>query len=77
VLIASAILGFYGFWLAILVVLVHLASLKSFGFPYMFPYTSGEINGFGDFKDTLFRLPMSIMKKRPIFANPGNRVRQT
>ncbi|MCL2752517.1 MAG: spore germination protein [Defluviitaleaceae bacterium] len=72
----SAVLGLLGFWIALLILLIHLASLKSFGLPYMFPFAAGEINGFSDFKDTLFRAPIVFMKKRPIYANPENCDRQ-
>ncbi|MCL2699522.1 MAG: spore germination protein, partial [Defluviitaleaceae bacterium] len=68
-LFASAALGLFGFWLAAFLILIHLVSLRSVGFPYMFPFASGEVNNYGDFKDTLFRLPAFMMKKRPIFAN--------
>ncbi|MCL2171786.1 MAG: spore germination protein, partial [Defluviitaleaceae bacterium] len=66
----SAALGLFGFWAAILIIVIHLASLKSFGIPYLFPFAAGDLNGFSDFKDTLFRLPLMFMRKRPIYANP-------
>ena len=66
---SAAFLGLFGFWIGLLFILVHLVSLKSFGIPYMFPYASGEVNQFSDFKDTLIRLPLFMMKNRPIFAN--------
>lgn len=70
VIALSAALGLFGFWVALLVIIIHLASLKSFGLPYLFPFASGDVNGFTDFKDSLFRLPLIFMKKRPIYANP-------
>jgi len=71
VLIAlSSMLGFVGFWIGILLVSVHLVSLKSFDIPYMFPFVSGEVNEYSDFKDSIFRAPLFKMKKRPIFCNP-------
>ena len=71
VILFSAILGLYGFWLAALLILIHLVCLKSFGIPYLYPFSSGGINGYSDFKDTLFRLPLFNIKKRPIFAEPS------
>jgi len=71
----SAALGLLGFWIALLLLLIHLASLKSFGLPYLFPFAAGDVNGFTDFKDSLFRLPIIFMKKRPIYANPSQRIR--
>ncbi|MCL2353214.1 MAG: spore germination protein [Defluviitaleaceae bacterium] len=76
ILALAAALGLFGFWAALIIIFIHLASLKSFGLPYMFPFASGEINGYGDFKDTLFRLPAMFMKKRPIYANPKEEDRQ-
>ena len=74
-IILSAALGLFGFWLGLLAVFIHLASLKSFGIPYMFPLVSGEVNGGTDAKDTIFRLPIFAMGKRPIFANPDEDIR--
>jgi spore germination protein len=71
VLVLSSALGVLGFWIGIILILTHLASLESFGIPYMFPYVSGDLNNFEDYKDTFFRLPIFTMKKRPIFANPN------
>ncbi len=70
IIFASAMLGLFGFWVASLLILIHLVSLKSFGIPYLFPFASGDVNGYSDFKDTILRFPSFSMKKRPIFANP-------
>ncbi len=66
----SSTLGLYGFWLGIIIVLIHLVSLKSFGIPYLFPFSGGDLNDYSDLKDTFIRVPSFMMKKRPIFANP-------
>ncbi|MCL2416221.1 MAG: spore germination protein, partial [Defluviitaleaceae bacterium] len=71
----SAALGLFGFWAAMLIILIHLASLKSFGIPYLFPFASGGLNDYSDFKDSIFRLPLMFMKKRPIYANPNQTCR--
>ncbi len=71
----TAVLGLLGFWLGLLAILIHLVSLKSFGIPYMFPYAAGDLNGYTDFKDSLIRLPLFLMKKRPVFANPSQQTR--
>lgn len=69
IILLSAVLGLYGFWLALIAILIHLVTLKSFGIPYLFPFTSGGMNDYSDFKDTIFRAPLQSMKKRPIFSN--------
>ncbi len=71
VIFASAFLGFYGFSLMLIFIAIHLCSLESFGIPYLYPFVSGEINHYSDFKDTIFRLPLKRMTKRPIFTNPN------
>ncbi len=71
----SSMFGFLGFWLALLIIIIHVCSLKSFGIPYMFPFVSGSINDYSDIKDTIFRFPLFSMKKRPIFSNPSSAVR--
>ncbi|MDR1559178.1 MAG: spore germination protein [Clostridiales bacterium] len=72
ILCFSSMLGLLGFWIGTLLVLIHLVSLKSYGFPYLFPFVSGDVNGYSDMKDTLFRAPLFNMKKRPIFARPDH-----
>lgn len=76
IIIFSGLFGLYGFLIANLIILTHLASLKSFGIPYLYPIVSGEINNFNDLEDTFFRLPIFKMKKRPIFANQNKNIRQ-
>lgn len=75
IIFMSAVLGLLGYWIAVILILIHLVSLKSFGIPYLFPFTSSELNGFSDLKDTIFRVPIFMMKKRPIFANPNQKIR--
>ena len=69
-ILLSAMLGLFGFWAAMIILLVHLTTLKSFGVPYLFPFVSGDANNYTDWKDTIFRLPLFTMRKRPFFANP-------
>lgn len=74
-IVFASVLGLFGFWMGFLLVLIHLAALKSYGIPYMFPYAAGSANHYADFKDTLVRAPLFMMKKRPIFANPLEAIR--
>ncbi len=43
-LILAAVLGFYGVALATVIVVFHMASLKSFGVPYLTLYTPGRVS---------------------------------
>jgi len=74
-LLAAAGLGFLGLGLGLIFVLVHLASLKSFSFPYLMPFASGEINNYHELKDSLFRFPLRYLNKRPFFARRGQSTR--
>ncbi|MGN0343219.1 MAG: spore germination protein [Roseburia sp.] len=71
----SAWLGFYGFLLALLAVLIHLSHLKSFGIPYLMPFVAADLSDYHDERDSLVRLPLFAMKRRPIYARRDNRVR--
>lgn len=71
----SAALGFYGFLLGLLVLLIHLAQLKSFGMPYLMPFVGADLNDYQDERDTLVRPPLQVLPRRPFYANPKNRIR--
>lgn len=71
----SAWLGFFGFLVGLLLVLVHLASLKSFGTPYLTPYIGPGLNEYQDEKDAIVRFPLRMLWKRPIYANRYERTR--
>ncbi len=75
IILCSAFLGLYGFWLGVLVLLIHLVSLKSFNIPYMYPYVSCNLNGYNDLKDSIIRVPTFLINKRPLFARADQRIR--
>lgn len=62
-MILAGILGLYGLELGIILVLCHLARLKSFGVPYMKPYSAFAAS---DLKDSIVRAPLFLMKRRPV-----------
>jgi spore germination protein len=69
--------GFIGLWVGLLVTLIHLAGMKSFGFPYLMPFAAGELNGNEELKDSIFRLPLIWMKRRPFYARQEARDRMS
>lgn len=71
----SAWLGLFGFLVSALSIFIHLASLKSFGIPYLMPYVGAELNDYEDERDSLIRYPMAVLTKRPIYAKRGQRTR--
>lgn len=68
-------LGFFGFLLSLLAVLVHLSHLESFGIPYLMPFVGPDLNQYQDERDTLLRLPLGWLKRRPIYTRDGARIR--
>ena len=74
IIITSALYGILGFILAMLVLVFHLASLDSFGVPYMSPVVTCAYTGEG-YKDFVVRAPIKKMINRPKWSNPDERRR--
>ncbi|SEL14371.1 spore germination protein [Paenibacillus sp. OK003] len=72
-MILAAAFGFYGILMVLLITVTHLCSLRSFGVSYMSPFAPyiGK-----DLKDTIFRLPWTRMKTRPLSTGTANETRQ-
>ncbi|WP_309123396.1 spore germination protein [Paenibacillus sp.] len=69
---AAALFGLYGIMLFLILIVIHLCSLKSFGVPYMAPLTPFRKK---DVKDSFYRAPLYRMKERPTFFIPGDATR--
>ncbi|MBW5467623.1 spore germination protein [Brevibacillus formosus] len=69
IMIAASILGIYGMLVLLLLIIGHMANLRSFGVPYLSPLGPMSI---GDLKDVLIRAPWSMMEKRPSFLGVQN-----
>ena len=72
---AASIGGFVGLTAAVLTVLTHLSGLKSFGIPYLMPFAGADLTNYQDERDSLLRVPLFYLKKRPIFASRRNKTR--
>ncbi|WP_169084499.1 spore germination protein [Paenibacillus sp. PL91] len=72
-LLAASTLGFYGIALVVLLLILHLSNLRSFGMPYIKPFAPMFT---GDMKDTLVRAPLWKMRNRPQQLATNNVVRQ-
>jgi spore germination protein KA len=72
-LLAASTLGFYGIALVVLLLLLHLSNIRSFGMPYLKPF--GPLFA-KDMKDTLVRAPLWLMKERPQHLASKNPIRQ-
>ncbi|HQD42040.1 MAG TPA: spore germination protein, partial [Bacillota bacterium] len=73
VLLAAGAFGLPGIITAWLMLLVHLAGMRSFGVPYLSPISPFSLS---DWKDFLIRVPPSFMKKRPTQTAKTNIRRQ-
>lgn len=62
IIVAGAFLGLFGVMVALMLLLFHLVSLRSFGVPYMSPIAPASKR---DLKDTLVRAPWWAMFTRP------------
>lgn len=70
----AASFGLFGITVGILALLLHLNSLRSFGVPYLAPF-SPIIKD--DLKDGLFRFPLRNLKTRPRLISQKNMIRDT
>lgn len=61
-IIISYLIGLLGLVVGVIVIWAHMASLTSFGVPYLAPFTPVQVK---DLKDTLFRAPAWTMVNRP------------
>lgn len=72
-LLASGFLGLYGYMFCVIILFIHLTSMRSFGIPYML-YGSSVLSQAQ--KDIMIRAPWWSMKKRPKLLNSKNTNRQ-
>lgn len=72
--ILSGFLGAFGITIGLLVILVHMASLRSFGVPFLSPITPMVLRDLG--QDVLIRAPWWAMYTRPKVIGGQNRIRQ-
>lgn len=68
-------LGYFGFLLGLLFVLIHLSHLQSFGIPYLMPFVGPELTDYEDQRDFLWRFPLRKLTKRPIYAKRDERTK--
>lgn len=72
-LVAGAVLGLYGILLALIALLLHIASLESFGVPYLSPASPFKAP---DIKDVFLRASWRHMRTRPESTRPAKLIRQ-
>lgn len=69
----AASFGLFGIILGLIMLVLHLSSLRSFGIPYLTPLAPFNLS---DQKDTLVRFPLWAMGKRPHLLSQKNIVRE-
>ncbi|WP_040952229.1 spore germination protein [Gorillibacterium massiliense] len=72
-LIAGGYMGLLGVFIFAFLIYGHLASLKSFNTPYLYPVAPLVLK---DWKDVFLRVPSSMMKQRPAAYAAANKKRQ-
>jgi spore germination protein KA len=72
IMVMAATFGFYGCLMGLMVMAIHLCSLRSFGVPYMTPLAPFIPGNFGD---TVIRKPIWEFKERPRLISQTNVIR--
>ncbi len=65
----AAVLGFYGIMIGLLIMFIHLCSLRSFGVPYMSPFAPFNLK---NQQDTIIRFPIYAFSDRPHLMTSEN-----
>jgi len=71
-LVLAGIMGFFGLFLGNIIILTHMASLRSFGMPYLSPAAPSN---YENWKDLVVRAPLWAMITRPSVIGWKNRKR--
>lgn len=71
--VGGASMGIFGIIIVAIFLLYHLASIETFGIPYLSPFVANEGKDFGD---SIIRLRLSSLKKRPSVLKTPNQRRQ-
>jgi len=72
--ICATIAGLYGLSLGFLLLIYHMNTLETFGVSYLSPFVANE--GRDVLNDTIIRVPLRFMKKRPSSLKTLNKKRQ-
>lgn len=73
IMFLAASLGLFGVMAVLLMILIHLCALRSFGVPYLSPIAPLTVR---DLKDVLVRVPWWAMLRRPRVTGYHNPIRQ-
>ncbi|QNR67258.1 spore germination protein [Paenibacillus peoriae] len=71
-MVLAAFMGLYGITLGLIALIAHMNSLRSFGVPYMAPFSPFVLESQ---KDAVLRMPFWMMRKRPKSITSKNQTR--
>lgn len=71
-IITSMFMGLIGFLVALIILIIKLASLESLGVPYLTPFSPIY---FESWKDAIVKFPITKLKKRPLYLAHKNQTR--
>jgi len=74
IMLLASTLGLLGVMLAIISIVIHLCTLRSFGVPYLAPLAPLKVR---ELKDVLWRSPLWMMDTRPHLTGESNLYRQS
>ncbi|WP_028551867.1 spore germination protein [Paenibacillus sp. UNC451MF] len=72
IMFVAAVFGLFGILICVMLILGHMANLRSFGVPYLSPYGPLSAN---DLKDVMIRPPWWSMKNRPAYMSVKDSIR--
>ena len=73
VIASASVFGFFGIVLTFICINIHVANLRSFGVSYSTLFAPVFID---DLKDLVFRAPIRMLNRRPIYMKTKNKYRQ-
>lgn len=73
ILLLAGSFGLVGIFWGLMFLLLHLASLRSFGVPYLYPISPSVP---GEWQDVFYRAPWWAMDRRPLLFRSPNKIRQ-
>jgi uncharacterized protein YacL len=72
IMILAGTFGIFGLMIGVILIYIHIVSLRSFGMPYLSPTAPLRTS---DLKDIFFRAPWWLMQQRPSFSGSNDHFR--
>ena len=72
-ILITSLLGLFGFFLSIYLVLIYLSNIRVYGVPYL---NIGADLSWSNISKTIFRIPSDYNKERPAMLNPQDKTKE-